>query len=63
MDTDDLEPAKPKPAAKNLEEMSIEALAEYITGLEAEIARARRTVSGKEKARTSAQSVFGAHHD
>lgn len=58
MDTDDLEPAKPKPAAKNLEEMSIEALADYIAGLEAEIARVRQAISGKEKAQASARSVF-----
>ncbi len=58
MDTDDLEPAKPKPAAKNLEEMSIKALADYIAGLEAEIARTRQTISGKEKAQASAESVF-----
>ncbi len=58
MDTDDLEPAKPKPAAKNLEDMSIEALADYIAGLEAEIARARQAISGKEKAQVSAESVF-----
>ncbi len=58
MDTDDLEPAKPKPAPKNLEEMSIEALADYIAGLEAEIARARQAISGKEKAQVSAESVF-----
>lgn len=58
MDTDDLEPAKPKPAAKNLEEMSIEALADYIDGLEVEIARARQAISGKEKALMSAESAF-----
>ncbi len=58
MDTDDLEPAKPKPAAKNLEEMSIKALADYIAGLEAEIARASQAISGKEKAQASAESAF-----
>ncbi len=58
MDTDDLEPTKPKPAAKNLEEMSIEALADYVAGLEAEITRARQAISGKEKAHMSAESVF-----
>jgi uncharacterized small protein (DUF1192 family) len=58
MDTDDLEPTKPKSAAKNLEEMSIEALTDYIAGLEAEIDCARQAISGKEKAQASAESVF-----
>ena len=35
MYTDDLEPQKQKPAPKKLEEMSIEALGEYIDELEA----------------------------
>ena len=58
MDTDDLEPRKPKPAPKNLEEMSIEALSEYISEMEAEIARVRETIAAKEKAREGAESFF-----
>ena len=58
MDTDDLEPRKPKPAPKNPEEMSIEALYEYISEMEAEIARVRETIAAKEKAREGAESFF-----
>ena len=58
MDSDDLEPKKKKPAPKNLEEMSIEALHEYIAEMEAEIARVREAISGKESARTGADQFF-----
>ncbi len=58
MDTDDLEPKKKKPAPKNLEEMSIEALQEYIAEMEAEIARVREAIDGKENARTGAAQFF-----
>ena len=58
MDTDDLQPKKKKPAPKNLEEMSIEALQEYIAEMEAEIARVREAIDGKENARTGAEQFF-----
>ena len=58
MDTDDLEPQKQKPAPKKLEEMSIEALGEYIDELEAEIARVRETIKGKKSALTDADHFF-----
>jgi len=58
MDADDLEPQKQKPAPKNLEVMSIAALKEYIGDLEAEIARVREAIAGKEKARTGADRFF-----
>ncbi len=58
MDTDDLEPKKKKPAPKNLEEMSIEALQEYIAEMEVEIARVREAIAGKEDARTGAEQFF-----
>jgi uncharacterized small protein (DUF1192 family) len=58
MDAEDLEPRAKKPAPKNLEEMSIEALKEYIAGLEAEIARANETIARKQKARMGANSFF-----
>ena len=58
MDTDDLEPQKQKPAPKKLEEMSIEALGEYIDELEAEIARVRETIKGKKSALTAADHFF-----
>ena len=58
MDTDDLEPQQQKPALKNLEEVSIEALAEYIAELEAEIARVRETIKGKKGAQSDADQFF-----
>lgn len=58
MDADDLEPAKTKAAPVNLEAMSVEALHDYIAGLEAEMARARATIKAKEAAKSAAASVF-----
>lgn len=58
MDTDDLEPQKQKPAPKNLEEMSIEALGEYIEDLEAEIARVQEAIKGKKGAHADADQFF-----
>ena len=58
MDTDDLEPQKQKPAPKKLEEMSIEALGEYIDELEAEIARVREAIKGKKSALIDADHFF-----
>ncbi len=58
MDADDLEPAKVKPSLRNLETLSIEALNDYVAGLEAELERARAMIATKEAARTSANSVF-----
>ncbi len=60
MDADDLEPKKQKSAPKNLEVMSITALEEYIDELDAEIARVRQAIAGKEKARSSADRFFKA---
>ena len=58
MDTADLEPQQQKPALKNLEEVSIEALAEYIAELEAEIARVREAIKGKKGAQSDADQFF-----
>ena len=58
MDTDDLEPIKVKVAPKNLDEMSIEALEEYIAELEAEISRVRKAIAGKEGAQATAETFF-----
>ncbi|MEK9672851.1 MAG: DUF1192 domain-containing protein [Rhodospirillaceae bacterium] len=58
MDADDLEPKKKKPGQKNLEELSIEALGEYIDDLKAEIARVEDAIKLKQSARASAHSVF-----
>jgi uncharacterized small protein (DUF1192 family) len=58
MDADDLEPAKMSARPVSLEAMSIEALHDYIAGLEAEMARARAAIEAKETARDAAASVF-----
>ena len=58
MDTDDLEPEKKKVAPKYLDEMSIEALGEYIAELEVEISRVRESISGKEGAQVAAETFF-----
>lgn len=58
MDIDDLEPRVKKPAPKNLDEMSIEALEAYIAGLEAEIARARTVIAAKLSSRQGAERFF-----
>ena len=58
MEWNDLEPQKEKPKPKNLAEMSIAALGEYIDELQAEIARAEAMIKSKETARDGAESVF-----
>ena len=58
MDTDDLEPITPKADMKNLDEMSIEAIGEYIEGLKAEIARAEAAIESKKAARAGAEAFF-----
>ena len=58
MEWNDLEPQKEKPKPKNLEEMSIAALGEYIDELQAEVARAEAIIKSKEAARDGAESVF-----
>ena len=58
MEWSDLEPQKEASKPKNLLEMSIAALSEYIDELEAEIARAQAMIKSKEVARDGADSVF-----
>lgn len=58
MSFDDLEPQKKKPALKNLEELSIEALHEYIEEMETEINRVRDAIKTKEAAREGAEAFF-----
>ena len=58
MDWNDLEPKKQKPKQKNLEEMSISALFEYIEELKTEIERAELMIKAKEVARDGANLVF-----
>ena len=60
MDDDDLTPhhVEAKFQPRNLAVMSIEAIAEYIAELEAEIARASEAIAEKQSARGEADSVF-----
>lgn len=58
MDWDDLDPKTKKPKLKDLDVMSVEALNDYIAGLEAEIARARAAIAAKGSARDHAESFF-----
>lgn len=58
MSFDDLEPQKKKPVLKNLEELSIEALHEYIAEMETEIERVRESIKAKEAARQGAEAFF-----
>lgn len=58
MDWDELQAPKKKPEKKNLEELSIEALGEYIEELEAEIARVREAITHKQSARKGADQFF-----
>jgi len=56
--SDDIFGAPPPPKPVDLEELSIEALAERITELEAEIERLRGLIAAKQRARGAADSVF-----
>jgi len=58
MNTDDLEPIRVIPDKPVLEEMSIEALNDYIAELEQEIERVRAAIALKNVARGDAESVF-----
>ena len=58
MDWGELERSKQKLEPKNLEDLSIEALGEYIDELKAEIERVREAIRVKETARDNAGSFF-----
>jgi uncharacterized small protein (DUF1192 family) len=58
VDIDDLEPRKKPQALKNLDEMSIAALEDYIAGLEAEIDRVRAAIAAKQASRQGAEGFF-----
>ncbi len=58
MDWGELERPKQKLEPKNLEDLSIEALGEYIDELKAEIERVREAIRVKETARDNAGSFF-----
>lgn len=58
MDTDDLEPLKAPQGTLDFDDMSIEALGEYIESLKAEIRRAEATINAKQAARAGAEAFF-----
>ena len=58
MEWNDPEAQKEGPKLKNLEEMSIAALAEYIDELQVEIGRVEAMIKSKERARDGAELVF-----
>ena len=58
MDEQDLEPLTKRKKLKDLDIMSIEALEEYIAGLEAEIGRARAAIDSKQSHKAAAESFF-----
>ena len=58
MDWGELEQPKQELEPKNLEDLSIEVLGEYIDELNAEIERVREAIRAKKSARDSAGSFF-----
>ena len=58
MDSDDLEPQTKKPKPKDLSDLSIDALHDYIADLEAEIERVRADIAAKQSALSAADSFF-----
>lgn len=58
MDEQELEPLTKRQKPKDLEVMSVDALKEYIAGLEAEIERARAAIAAKESHKTAAETFF-----
>jgi uncharacterized small protein (DUF1192 family) len=58
MDLDDLDPRNKKREPRNLDIMSIVALDELITELEAEITRIRQVIAAKKGARAGVNLVF-----
>lgn len=58
LDTDDLEPLRPKPSKLELETLSVEELNNYIAELEAEIKRVRAMIASKQDHRSDAEAFF-----
>ena len=58
MDIDDLEPRKTAAAPRNLDPMSIDELAGYITELEAEIVRVKAEIARKQAVKAGAEAFF-----
>ena len=58
MDLDELDPIAKKKVLKNLDELSIEALGEYVEELELEINRVKKAIEQKEVALDGANTFF-----
>jgi uncharacterized small protein (DUF1192 family) len=58
MDPEDLEPRKRKAPPKPLDGMSVAELEEYVAELEAEIARARGVIAGKQSHKSAEDALF-----
>ena len=58
LEDEDLQPRTVKPKPKDLEPLSIEALENYIAGLEAEIVRVRAVIDAKRSHRSGAEALF-----
>jgi uncharacterized small protein (DUF1192 family) len=61
MDTDDLEPPRPKVATRDLDAMSVADLEAYIGELQGEIDRARAKIAAKQAHRSGATALFRKH--
>jgi uncharacterized small protein (DUF1192 family) len=58
LDSDELEPRKPKPQPRELDTLSVAELESYIENLEGEIARARAVIARKQSHRSGAEAFF-----
>jgi uncharacterized small protein (DUF1192 family) len=58
MEEQDLEPLTKRKKLKDLDVMSVDALNEYIAGMEAEIERARAAIAAKQSHKSAAESFF-----
>lgn len=58
MDTDEIDPPRPRGKPLNLQEMSVGELQAYIGTLESEIERAKRCIADKQNHRQDIESLF-----
>lgn len=58
MDPEDLEPQRPRPQPKNLDDMGVQELEAYVAELEAEVARVRAKIKAKQDYRSGVEGLF-----
>lgn len=58
MEPDDLEPQRKKPPPRDLSQLGVAELQDYIADLEAEIARTRAVITAKQSHRGAADAFF-----